>query len=109
MIYPPYCDLAQIVLHSESREKAQAAAYFVFESIKKGVEAEYSDVKINILGPAIANVPKINNKYRFRLLVKFKNFARFGELLHKVIGEFFENDSSKSAGISVDINPESIV
>ncbi len=109
MIYPPYCELAQIVLQSQLRESAQRAAHFVFENLKAKVGTEFSDVKINILGPAIANVPKVNNKYRYRLLVKFKSFARFGELLHNVMGEFFESEFSRKSSISVDINPESIV
>ncbi len=109
MIYPPYCDLAQIVIQSESRQSASDSAFLVFGLIKEKVENEFSDVKINILGPAIANVPKVNNKYRFRLLVKFKSFARFGELLNGVMDDFYKNDFSKKSSISIDINPESIV
>jgi len=109
MIYPPYCDLAQIVLNSQSREIAKQAAEYIFNAIVNRINGEYSDVKINILGPAVATVPKVNNKYRYRLIIKFKAFSRFSELLNDSVAEFFNSVLSKKSSISIDINPENIV
>ena len=66
---------------------------------------EYSDIKLIILGPAPYSVPKINNKYRFRIIIKCKNSPRFRELLRKAMSVKLTADTT----VSVDFNPESIV
>jgi len=56
-----------------------------------------SDVKL--LGPAPANVSKVNNKYRYRLLVNCKNRKRVRETIAHVIKEFARD--SKNRGVTV--------
>ena len=109
MIYPPYCEISMIVLSSEYRTEAENAARFIFDSLVDKVQNEYKDVKLNILGPSVANVLKVNNKYRYRLIVKFKNFKRYEDLLNVVMKEYFESSLSKRTSISVDVNPETII
>ena len=109
MIYPPYCDISMIVLSSEQRDNASAAAQFIFKTIVELVDGEYSDVKLNILGPSVANIPRVNNKYRYRLIVKFKKFDSFQSLIDRVVQKFYESPFSKNSSVSIDINPESII
>ena len=109
MIYPPYCDIAQLVVQSGRRADAENGINYLFSILKKGVENEFSDVKLNILGPSVATVPKVNNKYRFRLIIKFKSFARFSALLDNSLLEFNNSVYSKTSTVSVDVNPESII
>ena len=109
MIYPPYCDISMIVLSSEQRDNASAAAQFIFKTIVELVDGEYSDVKLNILGPSVANIPRVNNKYRYRLIVKFKKFDSFQSLIDRVMQKFYESPFSKNSSVSIDINPESII
>lgn len=105
MIYPPYCDLAQIVVQSLSKETAEGTAFKIFASLTEAVKGEYSDVKIKILGPSEALCPKVNNKYRYRLLIKAKNSKRFRELLRSAA----TLKTAKETTVSVDINPDNVV
>ncbi len=105
MIYPPYCDIAQVFVQSTSREDAKATADKVFNVFTEGLRGEYSDVRVKILGPSPAMTPKVNNKYRYRLIIKAKNNKRFRELLRKATTLKCERDTS----VSVDINPETII
>lgn len=109
MIYPPYCDIAQLVVQSSRRADAENGINHFFALLKNNLETEYSDVKLNILGPSVATVPKVNNKYRFRLIVKFRSFVRFSELLDKCLLEYNNSLFGKTSTVSVDINPESII
>lgn len=109
MIYPPYCEIAMIVLQSEARKNAQNAANFVFKTMVDKINLKYPEIKVNILGPSIASIPKVNNKYRYRLIVKFRGFEKFSLLLRETIDEFYESEYNKTATVSVDINPENIV
>ena len=43
------------------------------KEIKELLETEYKAVKLIILGPSTAAVAKVNNKYRFRMIIKCKN------------------------------------
>ena len=105
MIYPPYCDIAQVSVTASSKADAEQICKDVFEAIKKGAEGKYSDIPVRILGPAPAATPKINNKYRYRLIIKTKNSRRFRELLREATALKCPRDTS----VSVDINPETII
>ncbi len=105
MIYPPYCDIAQITVLSPSRADAENTAKEVFNTFTKGINGEYSSVKVRILGPSPAATPKVNKKYRYRLIIKAKNTKAFRDLLRTSTGIKTPRDTS----VFVDINPETIV
>ncbi len=104
MIYPPYCDICLIGVKSSIRENAEQGIKLVFDEIKRLIAEEYPDIKLIILGPAPYAVPKINNKYRFKMMIKCKNSHRLREMLRKAI----EVKLSGDATVSVDFNPETI-
>lgn len=108
MIYPPFCDLAQIVIRGPERDNTEATANAVLQKLKEFGENEYREVKMIALGPTVAAIPRMNGYYRYRILVKFRNGrpARrmFGELLTA-----FAATSRRSATVSMDINPESVL
>ena len=71
-------------------------------------EKSEKDIKMIVLGPTVANVPKVNSKYRYRILIKTKNSAEFRKLMADSLSEFYKN-TDKSVGVFVDINPESVI
>lgn len=105
MTYPPYCDVAQVSVTSVSKADAEEVSRNIFKALTDGVKAEYTDVPIKILGPAPAATPKVNNKYRYRLIIKTKNNRRFRELLRSATSVKCPRDTT----VSVDINPETII
>ncbi len=104
-LYPPYCDIAQVSVSAISRADAEETSRAIFNTLVEGANGEYSNVPIKILGPAPAATPKINNKYRFRMIIKTKNNARFRELLRKATAVKCPRDTT----VSVDIHPETII
>ncbi len=105
MIYPPYCDIAVVAATGESKAATFDVINEIFHNIKKNINASFSDIKLIILGPALAAMPKINNKYRYRMIIKAKNSKRFRELLSISMKVRGYNDIS----VFVDINPENII
>ena len=79
--------------------------FYLFDALKNGAEGKYSDIPIRVLGPSPAATPRINNKYRYRLIIKTKNNRRFRELLREATNQKCPRDTS----VSVDINPETII
>ena len=109
MIYPPYCDIVMLGVSGIGNEATKVAAQKLFELIKKGLEKpENSDIKMIILGPTPATIPRVNSKYRQRIILKTKNSKKFREFLHNILLEFYLN-ADKSVTVFVDINPESMI
>ena len=102
--YPPYCDLVSIRVQSIKNETAYSAALQILNKLKELTANEFSDTKIIVLGPTAAAVPKVNNKYRYRLTIKCKNSKRTRELIKRAI----EIKQTDETSVIVDINPENI-
>ncbi len=105
MTFPPYCDICVICVQSIDRSLAQDTIREIFDKIKENLDGEYNDVKMIILGPTTAAMPKVNNRYRYRMTVKCKNNKRFRELLRKATDIRLKRDAS----VTMDINPESVI
>lgn len=105
MIFPPYCDICMVYVQSSDSSVAQDTINQVFANIKRSVSGEYSDIKLIILGPAPATVPKVNNKYRYRIVIKTKNTSRFRDMIRTATDIKLKKDTY----IGVDINPENII
>ncbi len=105
MIFPPYCDICMVYVQSSDATIASETINEVFANIKQAISSDYTDIKLIILGPAPASVPKINNKYRYRIIIKSKNSTRFREMIRVAT----EIKLKKDTYIGVDINPENII
>ena len=105
LIYPPYCDIISICVQSASNDIAKDTIFEIFENIKRLTSEEFTDVKLIILGPSAAAIPKINNKYRFRILIKTKNNKRMRAMLNTAVSIKKQRDTS----VVIDINPEAII
>ncbi len=100
--YPPFCDIISILTQSMSQNDALDSAKNILANLKSLVSDEYRDVKVIALGPAPANLPRLNNKYRYTLLIKCKNNSRTRELVRSAISVNIKKDTS----VFVDVNPE---
>ncbi len=105
LTYPPYCDVSVVTVQSIFQDNALNVINDIFAKIKEMITNEYSDVKLIILGPSPSSIPKVNNRYRFRIIIKHKNNKRFREMLKKALEVKIKNDVS----VGVDINPETFI
>lgn len=103
-VYPPYCDIAAILVQSFSADVALGTAKKILNGVKDAVQGNYKDVSVIVLGPTVARVPKVNNRYRFRLLIKCKNNRRLRQMLREAVDFKYEKDTS----VIIDMNPETI-
>ena len=107
LVFPPFCDIASITVTSSNEGDAFNATGKLLERIKQLCAEKYSDVKLQIFGPFEAPVYKLNEKFRVRLVIKFKNSKKsrmlFREALH-----FFEANMLKTISVGIDINPTTL-
>lgn len=105
MVYPPYCDICTVVSRGADREAAEKAITDAFSVLRSRLESDYSDLKMIILGPAPAAVPRVNGKYRYRMIIKCRNGKRTRELIRAAL----EVKTTKDAALFADMNPEAVV
>lgn len=95
--YPPYYYLVGIKICSRVYEDASIEATKVYNYLKANISSESI-----ILGPSTAGVFRINNIYRFQLVIKY----RFDDLLKSALKEVDEMYiDHKTVYLEIDINP----
>lgn len=108
MVYPPYCDIALAAVSSTDYEISADVCRCFFENIKQLISNEFSDVKVVILGPAPASVPKVGGRYRNRMIIKCKNNRRFRDMLRAAADATERNNRKRDYSLYIDIAPERI-
>lgn len=109
MIYPPYCELCLIGFVGESKEQVSASATAFFIKIKSLNEYNYPSVKMIILGPSPASIPRVNGKYRYRIIIKTKNTSDFRKIISSALCDFGKDRRNKNVTAYADLNPDSIM
>lgn len=109
LVYPPFCDICVLNFTSKNEIAALNASKDFLTSIRKMTADEYKDEKLIVLGPMPPRISKINNKYRYRLILKCKNTKRFRNLISKLLIEFGKDKKQNGVSVSIDMNPESLI
>ena len=92
--YPPYFYICNMLITSSEFDKARDAS----NKIKKYLDNNLND-SYTILGPSISNIVKLNNKYRFNIMIKYKDSTD----LYKVLSEVNRQDI-KDVNVDITIN-----
>lgn len=108
LIYPPYCDFCAIGFVGADELNTRAAAKTFYDNIKALHEAEYKDLGIILLSPLAPRLSKVSGKYRYRVIIKCKNNARFREFITRLLKEFSKDKNYNKITAYADINPENM-
>lgn len=109
MLYPPFTDICMIGVTSKKEDKCAAAANEFTRSLCRVMKESYSDLPIRILGPSPASVYRVNNKYRYKIILKFRNSKRFRQMLSAVMINFTKDRKFGDVTIYADVNPDNIL
>lgn len=105
LTYPPYCDLC-VVGFSGSNEAETKNASEIFVRHFAKIIKEIGSIPVNILGPSRADLGKINNKYRYRAVIKCKNNKAFRAVVARVMKETATKSEFKNVSVYADLNGE---
>lgn len=95
--YPPYYYLVGIKVTSKNYELASKESVKVANYIRNNI-----DVSSICLGPTTAAMFRINNIYRFQIIVKYRHDDKLMNVLKDIDNEFL---SKKDVSIEIDNNP----
>lgn len=86
MKYPPVAHIMAILVMSKEEEEAKTAAYLLAGASKEWMESNEFQEEVIIVGPAEANLSKVNDYFRRILYIKDEEYDRLTELK-----DFLEN------------------
>ena len=95
--YSPYCFLVLIKIISKDFEILSKESKKISEYLKKNLST-----KSTILGPSLSTILKVNNKYNFQCIIKYKKDEKLYEVLNN-LDNIYQNNSKVK--LDFDFNP----
>lgn len=108
MLYPPFSDICVVSFIGKDMNKTKNTSEIFAQSLAQLAKSEYSDLPMRVIGPSPALVSKINNKYRYRIIIKTKNTKRFREMLSRLLVTFGKDRTFSDVAVYADIDPENV-
>ncbi len=105
LVYPPFCDMVQLTLTSDGEPELFAVAKKLSDSIRSKLDGEYGKLPFVVYGPFEAQVYKLNEKYRMRMVVKCRLNAASRAMFKELLLEF---SAERDVTLAVDLNPLSV-
>jgi primosomal protein N' (replication factor Y) len=97
--YPPFYYLSLITVSHEQLMTVVKET----ERIASFVRSNLSSQAV-ILGPAASPIPRINNRYRYQCLIKYKREPELAKTLKSIL-DHYQKDTKGGLQVSIDINP----
>ncbi len=101
-LYPPFADLWE-----EGRVEQGAKKFLrLFTQV---AAQKYPQLPLRVIGPTQAEVFKINNKFRYKLLIKCRNGRMFRAMLAEILKLFGKDRGVSDVTAYADMNPDMIL
>ncbi len=101
--YPPYCRMAQLLITAPSNKVAESGAQRILGFIEK---LKLNDVKV--LGPAPSVISRIQNKYRWNILLKSKQSEQLHQVITAITG-VKKQLISPNCTLQIDVDPSTLM
>ena len=98
--YPPYYYICNI------RVSGKDASYILGEALKIKNSLERNLVSTIILGPSTSSLFKMNNVFRYNIILKYKKEDNLYLILSKVLDHYLTNNKIK---VDIDFNPSQML
>ena len=104
-LYPPFCGLC-VVGFAGPKESEVARASARFAALLGRQAAKQPDLPLRVLGPTPGSIEKINDSYRYKLTVKFRNDRRFRDLIRETLTLYEQEKLPGKATVVVDLHSD---
>ena len=104
--YPPFADLFSFTVTGADESRVIRAAKALRDALGYAVERreELKPLSIEVLGPAGASVVKVNNRYRYRVLLVGRNDKATRACIRFFLKEFSMDRANRGLNLFVDCN-----
>lgn len=104
LVYPPFCDICVIGLSSMFEKSVKKASDEFVMIMDRKINELKLDIPLRVLGPSKCDIEKINNKYRYRIIIKCKNSHTFRQFISDVLKEALKSKLFSNTSLYADIN-----
>ncbi|OEL06524.1 primosomal protein N' [Staphylococcus xylosus] len=99
--YPPYFFLINFTIAHKEMKKVMEASKHIHKIL-----LQHLTDKALVLGPSPAALSRINNEYRFQILVKYKSEPALHEALKYLDDYYHDKYLKEKLSLKIDINPQ---
>ena len=103
--YPPFCDIILIGFSSTNEEQVKNISQKIYENITK--KTENMD-NIQIYKPMPSPIDKIQNKFRWRIIIKCNMTEEINNILNQELKKLYEQNN-KDLRVAIDVNPNNMI
>lgn len=106
LLYPPFCDICEIGFSGAEEEEVSHAAGTFMKMIEAFQKEKITDgMPLRITGPIPANTLKVNNRYRYKIVIKCRNNRKFRSFVGALLTQYGKSKMSKKVSAFADLNP----
>ena len=102
LFYPPFCDLSTIGIVGYLEKDVISIGEKIFSLMKYYINKDFKDLPIKILGPIPDNIIKVNNKFRYKVIIKHKSSKRYKHLIHAILMNISKDIKDKNVRVFID-------
>lgn len=104
LIYPPFCDICVIGLSSLVENEVILASDKLVEIFRDEISKQSIKMPLRVLGPSKSAIGKINNRFRYRIIIKCRNTAAFRALISGLLIKASKDKAFSNISVYADIN-----
>ena len=101
--YPPFCDIILIGLNSHQETEIKNVSNKIYQYLQQRLNKE----EFKVLRPMPCPIDKIQNRYRWRIIIKGSMTEKANEILNACLKEIYQ-ENIKDTRISIDVNPNNM-
>ena len=111
--YPPFCDIIVIGFSGLKEDKIMEISKKTYNYLRRKLENieelenKRKENQIKIFKPMPGHIDKIQNKYRYRIIIKGKMNEKINDVLNEYLQKVYQKDL-KDIRISIDVNPNNM-
>ncbi len=98
--YPPFCDIIVVSFNSLKEEQIKKLSILAYKYLKANLNKE----EYKIFKPMPSPIDKIQNKYRWRIIIKGNMTNDTNEILNQLLKKIYERNFNLTK-VMIDINP----
>lgn len=102
--YPPFCDITVVSFNGLQETEIQQASTWMYECLKNNLKGE----SFKIFKPMPAPIDKIQNRYRWRIILKGNITSQVNDRLNQCLQQAY-GKNWKNTNITMDVNPNSMM
>ena len=102
--YPPFCDIIVVNFNSLIETEIKQATQWIYEYLKNNLGEE----QFRIFKPMPSPIDKIQNRLRWRIIIKGNMNGQANEVLNRCLKEIYSKNL-KTTRITIDVNPNNMI